>query len=208
MVRLRFAIAIAAFLSFCCADSGVAATVSYTGTLATPENIFTQVITVPVAGTVTLQTWGFGGGTNAAGTVIGAGGFDPLVGFFSGTGAGAQIVDATSDILTNYGSYTGCPPAGTVTIGAFAGNCGDVTMKFAVAPGMYTVILADGDYIPQAVYDNGTLGEGYVDFTGGSFQTCVMRRIATTIRRIGRSTLQYRTRRRRSRQPWRWQGSR
>jgi len=38
-----------------------------------------------------------------------------------------------------------------------------------LAAGTYTIILSDGDYIANAVFDNGTLGEGFSDLTGGEF---------------------------------------
>lgn len=151
-----------------------ASTISYTGTLSSPEDYVTETISVPIAGTVTLQTWGFGGGVNAAGTSIAAGGFDPLVALFSGTGPSAQVIDGTSDILSNYSSYAGCPPAGTVTIGSSTGNCGDIRMSFSLGAGVYTVLLSDAAYIPDALFDDGTLGEGFTDLTPGvlPFQTC------------------------------------
>ena len=37
-------------------------------------------VTLSTTGAITLQTYGFGGGVNAAGTTIAAGGFDPFVG--------------------------------------------------------------------------------------------------------------------------------
>ena len=155
------------------AGRGRADTVSYTGTLANPEDTFEATVTLTSASNITLQTYGFGGGTNAAGTTIAAGGFDPFVGLFSGTGDGAVFVDGTSDILTNY--TPGCPPAGTVTIGSIPGQCGDVTMSFGgLAAGTYTVLLSDAAYLPAAVFEtSGTLGDGFIDLTGGAFQTCV-----------------------------------
>ena len=45
-------------------------------------------------------------------------------------------------------------------------------MTLALGPGTYTLLLSDADYIPNAIFDNGTLGEGFSDFTGGAFQTC------------------------------------
>jgi hypothetical protein len=50
--------------------------------------------------------------------------------------------------------------------------CGDITMSLLLAPGDYTLVLADALNAANAVYDNGTLGEGFTDFTGGAFQTC------------------------------------
>jgi hypothetical protein len=152
-------------------------TVSYTGTLASPEDTFSTALTLTSATSVVLQTFGFGGGVNGAGKTIAAGGFDPLVGIFSGTGASATVVtDAsmnpyiTSDVLSNYTSFMGCPPAGTVNIGGAI--CGDITMSLSLAAGTYTILLADAAYLPNAVFGNGTLGEGFTDLTGGAFQTC------------------------------------
>jgi hypothetical protein len=156
------------------AGRGHAATVSYTGTLANAEDSFATTVDVGVGGSITLQTYGFGGGVNAAGATIAAGGFDPFVGLFSGTGDGAVFVDGTSDILTNY--TPGCPPAGTVTIGSVPAQCGDVEMSFdGLAAGTYTVLLTDAAYLPAAVFEGSPayLGDGFIDLTGGVFQTCV-----------------------------------
>jgi hypothetical protein len=154
------------------AGAALGDTVSYTGTLNTPEDTFETTATLPVAGTLTLQTWGFGGGTNAAGTVIPSGGFDPFAGVFD---SGGNLIQGTSDVLSNYTSFSGCPPAGLVTIGSVPGNCGDITMSLALPSGTYTVFLSDAEYIPNAIFDSpayGNLSEGFTDLTGGVFQTC------------------------------------
>ncbi len=164
---------------FVLASSALADSSSYTGTLASSTDSYSLVFTVAGSSSenVTVQTWGFGGGSNAAGQTIAAGGFDPFVGIFTGTGSTASIVTdgsgnpfGTSDALSNYGGFMGCPPAGTVNIGGSV--CGDVTMQLALLPGTYTLVLSDAAFIPNAVFDNGTLGEGFSDLTGGAFQTC------------------------------------
>jgi hypothetical protein len=145
-------------------------------------------VTLTSAGTLDLQTWGFGGGTNGAGTVIPAGGFDPFVGLFASTGSGAVFIDGTSDALSNFAGN--CPPAGTVDIGG-SQVCGDVTMTFSLAAGTYTVLLTDGLWVPNAVFElpGGTLGDGfYTGFTPqdsqgnptGAFQTCNQTDTGTT----------------------------
>lgn len=134
---------------------------------------------------ITIQSWGFGGtngGKNAAGNVINSGGFDELIALFSGTGSGATLIDGSADVLGNYGSYVGCPPAGNVTIGTGAGSsvCGDLTMNFSLAAGNYTLTLSDAAYQPNALTGINTvtglpyttLGDGFSDLTGGVFQTC------------------------------------
>ncbi|HUP02858.1 MAG TPA: DVUA0089 family protein [Bryobacteraceae bacterium] len=159
----------------CCSVPMLGATSSYTGTLTSPEDSASGafVVNVPFAGVLTVQTWGFGGGTNAEGTAIAAGGFDPFVAVFSGTGATAAFLAGSSDILSNYSSHAGCPAAGKVMIGANS-DCGDVAFSVTVAPGSYTIVLTDAGYVPAAVFESsGTLGDGFIDLTGGApLQTC------------------------------------
>lgn len=108
-----------------------AATVSYTGTLANPESTFLVTANLTASGNVTLQTYNFSGGSNAAGTVIPAGGFDAFVGLFQGVGPTAVFLDGTADNLSNYTTEpSACPPAGLVTIGTVTGQCGDVRLRF------------------------------------------------------------------------------
>lgn len=152
--------------------------ISYTGVLSSSTDVIEETFTLSAPATIGLQTWGFGGGVNAAGAIISPGGTDPFLGIFSGTGDAATILTdssgnpyGTSLDLSNYGdpNFLGCPPAGAPSIGG-SPQCGDVTMTLdSLAAGTYTVVLSDGQYIPQAVFDNGTLGEGFDDFTGGVF---------------------------------------
>ena len=177
MMQKSFFLALSA-LALCATSVRAQTTTSYTGTLTSPEDPVDFVITLGTSGTVGLQTYGFGGGTNAAGTAISPGGTDPFLAIFSGTGGGAAILTdgfsnpyGTSLDLTNYENpnFGGCPPAGAPTIGG-SPQCGDITMTIpSLAAGAYTVVLSDGQYIANAVFDNGTLGEGFSDFTGGVF---------------------------------------
>jgi hypothetical protein len=153
---------------------------SFTGTLSSSQGVFETTFNLTAADTVTIQTWGFGGGTNAAAQVIPAGGFDPLITLFNGPVATATIVTdgsgnplADADNLLNAPwSYVGnCPPAGTVAIGT-GHDCGDDFMQVALGAGAYTLVLTDANYIPFAVFDNGSLAEGFEDLTSGVFQTC------------------------------------
>ncbi len=151
-------------------------TQSYTGTLASSDSVFETTVTLTAADDVVLQTYGFGGGTNAAGTVIAAGGTDSFLAIFDPTGAiltdGLSNPYGTSLALSNYSSFMGCSPttAGTPIIGG-APQCGDITMSIlGLAAGTYTVVLSDGLYVANAVFDNGNLSEGFTDeFTGGQF---------------------------------------
>ncbi|MGB0036058.1 MAG: DVUA0089 family protein [Candidatus Acidiferrales bacterium] len=149
---------------------------SYTGTLPSSTDTFEVILTLSATSDVTLQTYGFGGGTNQAGTIVPAGGTDPFLAIFAGTGDSATILtDAflnpfgTSLDISNYSSFVGCPSANTVS--NFGGTtCGDVLMTLSgLTAGTYTIILTDGQYIANAIFDNGTLGEGFTDLTGGVF---------------------------------------
>jgi hypothetical protein len=126
-------------------------------------------LALSTASNVNLQTYGFGGGVNAAGRTILAGGTDPFVGLFSGTGNGAVFINGTSLDLNNYTS--GCPKANSVSDFGDT-TCGDVGLSFTdLAAGKYTVLLSDGEYIPCAAVSTGcaTLGDGAFDLTGGVF---------------------------------------
>jgi hypothetical protein len=170
--------------------------ISCTGTLSTPEDVFLETFTLAGSSTITVQTYGFGGGINAAGTAISPGGFDPLIALFSGLATNASILTdgggnpiASADTL--FGLFSpGCPPAGTVTVGTVTGNCGDNRLTVGLAAGAYTLLLSDANFLPLAVdpgilspfdltdtasnnYDSATGNGAYTDLTGGAFQTCV-----------------------------------
>jgi len=167
---------------------------SYTGTLTTPTDVFAQSFTLPAPSLVTIQTYGFGGGTNAAGTVIAPGGFDPLIALFSGMATSATILtDGGGNPITsadNLSLFTpGCPPAGLVTVGTVTGVCGDDTLTASLAAGTYTLLLTDANFVPIPVnpgssspfdltdttsnnYGSSTGNGAYSDLTGGVFQTC------------------------------------
>ena len=168
-------------LSLGCRLSGDS--LSFTGTLPTPEDTFTQTFSIGVTQNVDIVTWGFGGGTNAAGALIAGGGFDPLIALYSGDLSTATIVTvsgnpaAGADTLSSF--VANCPPAGTVTIGTGIGNsvCGDVLLEVDnLAAGTYTLLLSDANYVPFSVNpgppSSSLLSDGFADFTGGVFQTC------------------------------------
>lgn len=158
--------------AFLAIQAAAGSTISYTGDLASPEDSSVQItVTMATDGTLDLQTYGFGGGTNAASEVIDAGGFDSFVGVFAGTGDSATFIDGASDILGN-STISACPPAGTFNIGG-GEVCGDIALSETLTAGTYTVLLTDGGYIPYAIFESsGQLGDGFTDLTGGAFQTC------------------------------------
>ena len=152
-----------------------ASTQSYTGTLANSESVFQTTVKTGPGDEVVLQSFEFGGGTNASGTTISAGGTAPEVAVFDSTGE--ILTDAmgnpygTSIALANYPTFMGCSlaEAAAPIIGGTP-QCGDVTMTLDdLASGTYTIVLSDSLYIANAIFDDGNLSEGFTDLTGGQF---------------------------------------
>jgi hypothetical protein len=168
----------AGIVSSCNTPSGA---ISCTGIADTPEDVFLKSFTLPSSASITVQTYGFGGGTNAAGNGISPGGFDSLVALFSGTAATATILTdgsgnpiASADDLTLFSP--GCPPAGLVKVGSVTGVCGDNHLTVTLAAGTYALLLSDANYAPFAVNPGPPasflLSDGFSDLSGGVFQTC------------------------------------
>lgn len=60
---------------------------SFTGMLVGPNDVLMFQFTVDANSSITLRTYSYAGGTNAAGQVIPAGGFDPILALFDAAGA-------------------------------------------------------------------------------------------------------------------------
>src|SRR5271167_5225019 len=69
---------------------------SFTGTFTQDDQLELFQFTAPSA-SVTLRTWSYAGGTNAAGNVIAAGGFDTVLSLFDATGG----LMASSPLIAN-----------------------------------------------------------------------------------------------------------
>jgi hypothetical protein len=155
------------------ADGG--STQSYTGTLANSESTFQTTVKVGTGDDVELQSFGFGGGRSASGNTVSAGGTAPEVSVFNMTGGivtdGMGNPYGTSIALGNYPTFMGCSlaQAAAPVIGGTP-QCGDVAMSLDdLAAGTYTIVVSDALYIPNAIFDNGNLSEGFTDLTGGQF---------------------------------------
>jgi len=130
---------------------------SFTGTFNDVNDVQLFTFTVGATSTVTLRSYSYAGGTNAAGTVIPEGGFDPILALFQGTGPGALYIGQNDD--------GGC---GFVPADSVSGNCWDTYLQLTdLAAGEYTVSIQD-----YANFANGpTLGDGFTGggLTGGTF---------------------------------------
>ena len=138
-----------------------AASVSLQGTLTLApgdaNDLFTYAFTLASPSTVSIQSYGYGGsagapgGKNLVGTTIPAGGFDPYVSVFFGSGPTSAFIASNDD--------GACPP-GITDIGL----CGDTSLTLILAAGTYTVVLSAFKNMSLAEnYGSGTLGDGFVN---------------------------------------------
>lgn len=132
-----------------------AVSVSFTGFFTRDDEVQLFPFTIGGPATVTLQTLGYAGGTNAAGDIIAAGGFDPIVTLFDGAG---NFVGENDDRDFDQGIFD-----------AFL-------LQLALAPGNYTVALTQfdnfaidppGSELPSLA--SGFERQGMESFTGAEF---------------------------------------
>ena len=130
---------------------------SFTGNFSNINDVQLFNFTVGSGSNVVLHSYGYAGGTNAAGTIIARGGFDPILALFQGTGASAIQIGQNDD-----------GACGSVAADAVTGQCYDTYLALSgLAPGTYTVSIQD-----YANFANGpTLGAGFTGgaLTGGTF---------------------------------------
>ncbi len=109
---------------------------------------------------ITLQTWSFGGGTNARGQVISAGGFALVISLF----------DSSGNLLALDDGGVAPGACGPRKIDPATGFCLDAYFNGVLPAGVYTAVLTEWDNTPNGP----TLGDGFVEqgngnFTGGPF---------------------------------------
>jgi hypothetical protein len=117
-----------AALAFAAATPAAAVDFSFTGSLPTADTVQFFDFNVGAESTVTLRTWSYAGGVNAAGDTISQGGFDPILALFSlpdGT-----LIGENDDGGSNV-------PADIIT-----GNNYDTFLQLLLAPGAYRVSVA------------------------------------------------------------------
>lgn len=123
---------------------------SFTGNLTSDDDVQLFHFSVGSSSTVTLRTWSYAGGTNAAGNIIARGGFDPILALFDASGT---QIDHNDD--------GGC---GTVTADALTSQCYDTYLQDTLAAGNYTVSVMEYDNFP-----NGNLSAGFERSGQGNF---------------------------------------
>lgn len=126
-----------------------AADYSFTGNLGNPNDVALFNFTVGSTSNVTLRTYSYAGGTNAAGQVFGNGGFDPILALFDSTGLRInQNDDGGADVAAD----------------PINGRRYDTFLSSLLAPGSYTVsVMAYSNFSAGPNLSDGFQG-------GGNFQ--------------------------------------
>jgi len=145
-------------VSVCLLAAGTvsAANFSFTGIFGQDDQLEVFLFSNP-SGTVTLRTWSYAGGTNAAGQVIPSGGFDPVLSLFDATGG----LNALSPLIdfNNDGPGVANDP---VTGDAFDSL---ITISGLNPLGTYALVLSESDNTPV----NSTFGDGFTRDGQGNF---------------------------------------
>jgi hypothetical protein len=108
---------------------------SYTGTLASDDDQKIFYFTLTQAGPVTLRTWSYAGGINAANATIPAGGFDPTI----------SVYDSQGNLIV-HNRDGGC---GLVAADPTTGFCWDSVLALTLPEGAYSVVLTQSENLPN-----------------------------------------------------------
>jgi hypothetical protein len=132
-------------------SSAFAANFSFTGNLANDDDVQLFSFTLASPATVTLRTWGYAGGTNAAGNLISNGGFDPILAVFDSGGLLIGLNDEDISVV----------PADPVSAARF-----DSYLQLALGAGSYSVALGQFANFPQGP----NLSDGFLGSRTSSFR--------------------------------------
>jgi hypothetical protein len=128
-----------------------AANFSFQGTLTRDDEVQLFTFSVGSPSTVTLRTWSYAGGVNAAGTTISRGGFDPILALFNSSGV---LITTNDDGNFNV-------PADPVT-----GENFDTYLQSSLGAGTYTVSVMQYDnFANEPNLSDGFLNTGNPTFT-------------------------------------------
>ncbi len=135
-----------------------AATQSLTGSFTQDDERASIAFIVAMDGEVVLQTWSFGGGINAAGASVAAGGFAPVLSIFTADGDLIGLAQA------------GVADCGACNTDAATGFRWDVAWSATLSAGDYLAVLTQDDNSPFGpALSDGFTRDGQDDFTGPNF---------------------------------------
>ncbi len=134
---------------------------SFTGNFAEDDNVQLFAFSTNGSSKVRLISYGYGGGTNAAGTVIPRGGFDPILALFNSSGT---LIGQNDDSIS---TTLGACGAGVVTPDALTGQQWDTCLDLpSLASGNYTVAIMEyANFATGPNLSNGFVQGSSVNFT-------------------------------------------
>lgn len=121
---------------------------SFEGLFLTDDQVQLFDFTLGASSTITMQSWGYGGGTNAANLVIPAGGFDT---FFTWYGSDGSQIGTADDCGAGPGH-------------SHNGACLDAYAQVTLPAGSYILALTQAGNDP-----NGSLSDGFTEQGQGNF---------------------------------------
>lgn len=128
-----------------------AADLSFRGTFTQDNDVHLFDFRVVTESTVTIQTYSYGGGTQADGTIIDAGGFDPTLSLFDSTGRYIAVNDDDT--------------SATVAQDPTTGQRYDALLERVLAVGDYTLVLTQYNNFAAGA----NLSEGFSQENNSSF---------------------------------------
>jgi hypothetical protein len=132
---------------------------SNTGTFATDNALQPFAFTLLTPSLVTMQSWGFAGGTNSQGVVISAGGFATVLALFDSAGMEVGNLDQGGFPPNN------CAPR---NVDPASGLCLDAYLSETLLPGSYTLELSQQPNTPNDIFlADGYTFDGDPNFAGG-----------------------------------------
>jgi hypothetical protein len=141
------------------AATAPAASFSFTGSFTQDDDSRLFQFNLAAPSTVTLRTYGYAGGVNSANQIIAAGGFDPLLTLFVGTGPTAFQLSTNND--------GGCSSVGT---DPNTNTCWDAYLQIVnLTAGSYTLVLTQNDNFPGGLLADAFSRFGEGNFTAGAF---------------------------------------
>ncbi|WP_205012854.1 DVUA0089 family protein [Sphingomonas panacisoli] len=154
MKKMKMLMAAAATATALMATSAQATDFSFAGTLPNANAVLFFDFTVGASSTVTLKTLSYAGGTNAAGTVIARGGFDPIL----------SLYNVSTGLRIGQNDDGSCSQVAKDTV---TGACYDTYLQQVLAAGTYRVaVTAYSNFAPDTLGGNFGGGGSFTDFTG------------------------------------------
>lgn len=132
--------------------AAAAADFSFQGTFSRDDDVQLFSFEVGTVSDVTLRSWSYAGGVNAAGQTIARGGFDTILALFDGSGA---LIDSNDD-----------GGAGNVAADSETGQSWDSFLQTTLAPGSYMVSVMQFDNFANGPdFADGFFRDGAGNFT-------------------------------------------